>query len=211
MARQGHAVPVEQPDRLGLGHAGTQAREQAPDAVRRLAGRVLEDRELVHVVDHPQAVGGVDHEVVGVLDEPRRTGERPQRVGDERRSLDPRAVRVGLPAEDADAAAAADPLPRQDLAQRSRAVSRLGWQAEVLEQVPPHRQRRGPGGAPALVAHQHRGRVVRTRARGAPPRSAGRTRSGTRGSRCARGRRTPPAGRSRARSARSRRALTRRP
>ena len=127
VARQGHPVPVEQPDRLGLGHARPQAREQAPDAVRRLAGGVLEDRELVHVVDRPAARRpGSIRRSLAFSTTPAGPGELPQRIGDERRDLDPRAVRVGLPAEDADAAAAADPLPRQDLAQRPRAVPAAG-------------------------------------------------------------------------------------
>ena len=66
VARQRHAVPAQQPDGLCLGHPGLEAREQPADAVGRLARRVLEHGDLVHVVDHPQAVGGVDQEPVRV-------------------------------------------------------------------------------------------------------------------------------------------------
>ena len=90
------------------------------------------------------------------------------------------------------------PASREGLGERSRPVAGLARQAEVLEQDAVHRQRRGAGRAPALVADEDRRRPGRRRRRGSPPRTAGRTRSGTRGSRCARGRRRRRGGRSRA-------------
>ena len=57
----------------------------------------------------------------------------------------------------------ADPLPRQDLAQRPGPVARLAGQAEVLEPLAAHRQRRGAGHPVALVAHQDQRIAVRPR------------------------------------------------
>ena len=43
----------------------------------------------------------------------------------------------------------------------ARSVARLARQAQVLEPLPPHRQRRRPGDAPALVADQDGGITIR--------------------------------------------------
>jgi hypothetical protein len=42
VARQGHAVPAEEPHGLALAHARPEPAQDAPHAVGRLAGRVLE-------------------------------------------------------------------------------------------------------------------------------------------------------------------------
>ena len=49
-----------------------------------------------------------------------------------------------------------DPLPGEDLAQRQGPVARLAREAQVLEALPFHRERRGPGHAPALVPDEDR-------------------------------------------------------
>ena len=64
--------------------------QQAPHPVGRLARRVLEHRELVHVVDDPQPVRGVHQQVVRVLDEAGDPGQAAERVRDVRRA--PRAA-----------------------------------------------------------------------------------------------------------------------
>ena len=80
----------QQPDRLGLGHPGLEAREQRGGRRRDVwHDGVLERGQLVDVVDHPQPVGRVDQELVRVLDEPAAAHERAQLVHDERRDLDP--------------------------------------------------------------------------------------------------------------------------
>ena len=72
MAGQRHAVPVEQPDGLALGHPGPKPEQQPADAVRRLTGRVLEGRQLLDLALDAESVAGMDEEVGGVLDEARR-------------------------------------------------------------------------------------------------------------------------------------------
>ena len=160
MAGERRAVPAEEPDGLALGHAvgddPAQAGEETAHPVGRLAGRPLEVRQLLDLVDDPQAVAGVDEQVAGVLDEAGRADRGPQLVDEERRHLEGRPRGVRLPAGDADADAAPDPLPRQDVRERRRAVAGLARQAEVLEEVTAHRQRRGAGHPPALVADQDR-------------------------------------------------------
>ena len=96
-----------------------------------------------------------------LLDRARAAHEGPQLVDDERRDLDPCRIRVRLPAQHPDPRARADPLPRQDVAQRPGPVARLAGQAEVLEPLAAHRQRRGPGHPVALVAHQDQRVAVR--------------------------------------------------
>ena len=76
---------------------------------------MLEHRKLVDVVDDPQPVLGVDQEVVRVLDQAPCPGQRPQLVRDVGGDLEPRTIRVRLPADDADPPTAPDPLVRQDL------------------------------------------------------------------------------------------------
>ena len=154
--RQRRPVPAEQRDRLAFGEPGSQVRQQVPDAARRDARRGLEGRQLVDLVDRAQAVGGADEEVGGVLDEAARPRQLAQRLDEEGRGLHERPVRVRLPADDPDPRAGPDPLVAEDLAQRPRLVARLARQAEVLEPVASHRQRRRAGHAPALVADEDR-------------------------------------------------------
>ena len=59
-------------DRLALGHPRSEPEQQPADAVRRLAGRVFERRQLLDLVRDAQAVAGVDQQVGRVLDEARR-------------------------------------------------------------------------------------------------------------------------------------------
>src|SRR3954468_13919015 len=125
VARQRTAVPVEEANGLAFGHPGPDALDHPPDPARRLRRCPLEDRELVDVVDHPQAVRGVDEEIRGVLDESRGPDEVTDRVDEERRRLERRAVAVRLPADDADAPAGTDALAGEDVRDGPRTVTRL--------------------------------------------------------------------------------------
>jgi hypothetical protein len=162
MTGQRRPVPLEQPDRLALADARSQAPQQAEHAIRGLAGGPFEGGQLLDLVDHAQAVAGVDQQVRGVLHETGRSDTVAQRVDQECRCLDRRALRVGLPADDADPGPWAEPLARQDLGERPRAIAWLPGQAQVLEALPPHRQRRGARQAVTLVADQDRRIVVRS-------------------------------------------------
>ena len=188
---------------------GSQAAQQAEHAVRGLAGGPFERGQLLDLVDDAQAVAGVDQQVGGVLDETCRSDTVAERVDEERRSLDRRALRVGLPADDADPGPWVEPLVRQDLAERlgsDRVAARTGS---------------GPGSVRGASAAARRPPVRSTRCRpGSPdrrparrgarlPRSVGRSRSGRQGWRCARGLRRRRSGRSRRASIRSRRRSSR--
>ncbi len=136
-------------------HPRPQPEEQPADAVRGLARGVFEGRELLDLVDHAQAVGGVDQQVAGVLDR-RRDGvsRRSSSTMYAGTSIVPRSAYV-LPADHArPGSPASTPSSARISRERPGAVARLARQAEVLEQVPPHRQRRRPGHAEALVADQ---------------------------------------------------------
>ena len=154
VARQRRPIPAEEPDRLGLAQTRPQAGEQSTHAVGGLAGGVLEGGQLVDVVDDPEAVGRVDEQVVGVLDQAARPGQLAQRVDQVGRHLDRRPARVRLPADHADPAARADALAGQDLPERPRPVPGLARQAQVLEQLATHRQGSRAGHPEALVADQ---------------------------------------------------------
>ena len=91
------------------------------------------------------------------------------------------------------------PSPPRISASGQRPVARLARQAEVLVAVALHRERRGTGHAPALVAHQDRGRPGRAQDQHRLLEAGVEARSGTRGSRCARGRRRRRGGRTRPR------------
>ena len=116
---------------------------------------------------------------------------------------------IRLPADDADSRPGTDPLLVENSGQRPRAVARLARKAQVLEPVTPHRERRRAGGPPVLVADEDRRLAGLGRRRGSPPRTAGRSRSGTTGSRCARDLRRRPGGRQPAPAMRSRRRSSR--
>ena len=60
-------VPLEQADRLLLGHARTQPLEHPADAARGVAGGPFEVGELLDLVDDAQPIGGPDQDVGGVL------------------------------------------------------------------------------------------------------------------------------------------------
>ncbi len=92
-----------------------------------------------------------------------------------------------------------DALVAQDLGQRPRPVARLARQAEVLEEVPPHRQRCRAGHPVALVADEDGRIAVRPDDQERLLEARVEARQVRRGWRCARGRRRRPAGRSRAR------------
>ena len=68
---------------------GPQAEQQVADALRRLAGGVLEGGQLLDLVDDAKAVGRVDHEVRRVPDAPGGPDEPPQLVDEVGRRLDP--------------------------------------------------------------------------------------------------------------------------
>ena len=140
-----------------LAQARAQAGQQPAHALRRLARGILERRELVDVIDHPEPVCRVDQQVRGVLDGAAGSDQAAQLVDDECRGLDRLATGVRLPADDADATARLNAFLGQDVPQRSQAIARLTRQAEVLEQVSAHLQRRGTGHPVALVADQDRG------------------------------------------------------
>ena len=159
VAGEGGPVPAQQPDGLLLGHAGPQAGQQAAHAVGGLAGGPLEIGQLLDLVDDAQTVGRVDQQVAGVLDQPRRAGQPAELVHEEGGRLELRPVGVRLPADHADPAAGADPLGGEDVAQRPRPVPGLVRQAQVLEQVASHRERRRAGHPVALVADED-GRLI---------------------------------------------------
>ena len=154
MARQRHAVPLEQPNRLRLGQARAQPEQQVTHALRRLAGRVLERGELLHLVDDAEAVARVDQEAGGVAHRASGADQSPQLVHEERRRLDRVRRGVGLPADHADLRPGTNPFLTEELGQRPRTVARLARQTEILEPVAPHRERRRAGGPPVLVAHE---------------------------------------------------------
>ncbi len=150
------AVPAEQRDRLALGHARTQAAQHVAHPAGRARRRVLEDGELVDVVDDAQAIGGVDEEVGRVLDGAARAGRPAQLVDQVRRQVAGRSVRIRLPADDPYPGSIPDPLLTEDLRERPRTIPWLAGEAEVLEAMPPHRQGRRAGRAPAFVPDEDR-------------------------------------------------------
>lgn len=79
-----------------------------------------------------------------------------------RSEADADRTRVRLPADDADPAAAPDPLGAEDLAERPRPLAWLAGQAQILGPLPTHPQRRRARDAIALVADQDRRVTVRT-------------------------------------------------
>ena len=160
VAGQWRAVPAQQPDRLLLGHARPQTEQQPPDAVRCLAGGVLERRDLLDLVDGPQAVGRVDEDVRGIdhaAGWPRRGRGSGPRDRTARRST--RGLAYAFQPMTPTRAPGDDPFLAQDLGQRPGPVAWLVGQAQVLVQVAAHRQRRRAGHAKAFVAHQD-GRIA---------------------------------------------------
>ena len=161
MARQRHPVPVEQADGLALGHPRPQPGQHAPEAVGRLAGGVLERRQLLDLVRGAQAAPRVDQQVRRVLDQAARAGQPAQLVDEEGRRLHRGSVRVRLPADDPDPSPGTDALAAEDLGQRPGSIARLPGQADVLEQDAAHRQGCGARGPEALVADEDRGLLGR--------------------------------------------------
>ena len=157
MARQGRAVPLEQPGRLPLGHARLQSGERRCARPRGLACRPLERRQLLDLVDDAQSVAGVDEQVGGVLD-PTRSSPVARRSSSTRKDGSsiisgcayvfqptvPTRHPVVMPSDARISDSAAD------------GVAWLAGQAEVLEPDESHRQRRGPCDAVALVADEER-------------------------------------------------------
>jgi hypothetical protein len=135
--------------------------EEVSHPLRRLTAGPLELRDLLGLVDDSQAVGRVDQQVGRVLDAAARPDLRAQRVDEVRGNVMRVRPAVRLPAHGSDAGAGADALARQELGQGSGSIAWLAGQAEVLEPMPPHRQRRGTRHAPALVPDQQRRIVVR--------------------------------------------------
>ena len=103
---------------------------------------------------------GVDQQVGRVLDEPGAADQPAHRVDEVRRQRrsSHRSAYVFQPTRPT-RLPGADALVAEDLGERSRPIARLARQAEVLEPMTPHRQRRGAGHAPALVADED-GRVA---------------------------------------------------
>ena len=126
---------------------------------------------------------------------PAEADRRPEFVDDERRHLDGRAVCVGLPADHTHSTAGSDALVAQRLGEGRRVVPRLAGKAEVLEADRSHGERRRRSEVETLVAEQHRRVVGRPRRSARLLRIGGRTRSGRRCWRCARGRPTRRPGR----------------
>ena len=178
---------------------------RSPNSSRRTPSEVWQaaysnDGQLLDLVDHAQPVGGVDQQVGRVLDAC-RAGPVRRRSSSTRKAGASIAARSAYVFQPTTPTRLPGPIPSsaEDLGQRSRPIARLARQAEVLEEDPAHRQRRRAGHPVALVADEDRRLARPARRRGAPPRSAGRSRSGRPGWRCARGRRRRRAGRSRAR------------
>ena len=99
---------------------------------------------------------GVDEEVGRVLDERRSRRSAPAARRRGTPALELRPVGIRLPADDADAAPAAIPSsPRISASGRDRS---RGWPGRLRswKQDAAHRQRRGAGHPPALVADEHR-------------------------------------------------------
>ena len=139
-----------------------------------------------------------------VLDRSTAPDEPSQLVDEVGRNVALPRLAVRLPSDEPDSTSRADALLAQDLGKRLRSVPRLHRQAEVLEPMPSHRQRARRRPCPSTRCRPGSPGHPRGRSRAAPPRSAGRSRSGTTGWRCARDRRRRRA-RSRPRdSARSR-------
>ena len=183
VARQRRPVPVEQARRpRARSCPGRRPAEQPPDAARR-SGHAAHSKRASWstslMTRSPSA--GVDQQVAGVLDAARR--RRPAARSSSTRNAGAsigRPVGVRLPADDADACAGPIALVGEDLRERPRPVARLARQAQVLEADPAHRRaaRRRPcpqHSLPTRIA----GVAVRRRRSGSPPRSAGRSRSGT--------------------------------
>ena len=149
VARQRRAVPAEQRDRLALGHARAAGRSstlRTPLDVVHAAHSIAASCSTSLMTRSPSA--GVDEQVG------RRSRRAPLAPTSPRSSSTRNAgtsiiARSGvrLPADDADPAAGADALVAEDLGERPRPVARLARQAEVLEQMAAHRQRRGAGHA----------------------------------------------------------------
>ena len=156
MARQRGSVPAQSGHGIALGDPRSQGRDEPVDARRGGARRRLEGRQLVRVVDDAQPIGGIDEQVARILDPPARPDQLPHRVDDVRRRLERGAVGVGLPADHADPRPGSDPLIGEDLPERPGPISGLAGQAQVLEQLTAHRQRRRTGHAVALVADEDR-------------------------------------------------------
>ena len=100
VARQRRPVPAEERDRLGLGHARTQARGAArrtPFEVRVAACSNAASWSTSLMTRSPSA--GSIEQVVRVLDDAGRADERAQLVREVRGHLEPRPVRERLPAD----------------------------------------------------------------------------------------------------------------
>ena len=125
---------------------------------RGLAGRVLEGGELLDLVDDPQPVGG-DRSGGRWRSRRRPVGAgRPAQLVDEIRGrLDRRPGRRRSSSRRRRPAARARCPPRARISPSGRDRSR-GWLGRLKswKQVAPHRQGRGAGHAPALVADQDR-------------------------------------------------------
>ena len=80
---------------------------------------MLDRGQGLDLMDHPQAVGRIDQQVGGVLDDAGGTDQRTQHIDEIGRRVHGGRRRIGLPADHPDPAAAADPLLRQDLDHRS--------------------------------------------------------------------------------------------
>ncbi len=118
MAGERPAIPAQERHRLALGDPGAQSVQQIAHALRRLAARPLELGDLVGLADDPQPVRRVDEQVGRVSDRSPWPDDRAQLVDQVGRQVALRRIGVGLPADDADAAARPDAFVAQDLAQR---------------------------------------------------------------------------------------------
>ena len=157
VARQRRPVPAQQarrPPARSCPAAGRAAAVATPSEVWQAAHSKAASCST-SLID-AQPVGGVDEQVVGVLHETAPAPTRPRSSSTRKAGTSiGRPIGVRLPAR---RRRRARPRPMPSSArivrQRPRAVARLAGQAEVLEQVAAHRQRRGAGHAVALVAHQ---------------------------------------------------------
>ena len=192
VAGQRHAVPVEQPDGLALGHPGPKPEQQPADAVRRLAGRVFERRQLLDLVDAPAArrPASMSRSVAFSTSPSGPSSARSSSTRNAGTSI-ARSVGVRLPADDADPRCPGRCPRRPRISASGRERSR-GWPGRLRSW---NRTRRiGSGAAPAMPQHSLPTRIAGSprrarRSASASSKRGSKPRQPRRGSRCARGRR----------------------
>ena len=157
VARQRRAVPLEQPDGLALGHAraaGPRSSRRTPFEVWQAAHSSIASCSTSLMTRSPSPASMSRSSAFST--EPGRAGQPAQLVDEERRRVDQRRGRRTSSSRRRRPGSRPDALVGEDLGERPRPVARLARQAQVLEAVAAHRQRRGAGHPVALVADQDR-------------------------------------------------------